>query len=176
MDNPEIDLLLARFYEGTATEAEENMLKAYFAREDVPPRLRTDQAFFRQLARTDIPLPEGLGDRLETLIDRLDSKETRKRRHRRLVLRRTAGIAAMFCLLCSATAWWLSRPSVPSALTPQDTCATPEEAYRETQKALSALAYGLNRGVEGMKTVERTSEKVNQQLMQQLNHIKNLPQ
>ena len=64
MDNPEIDLLLARFYEGTATEAEENMLKAYFAREDVPPRLRTDQAFFRQLARTDIPLPEGLGDRL----------------------------------------------------------------------------------------------------------------
>ena len=173
MDNPEIDLLLARFYEGTATEAEENMLKAYFAREDVPPRLRTDQAFFRQLTRTDIPLPEGLGDRLETLINRLDSKETRKRRHRRLVLRRTAGIAAMFCLLCSATAWRLSRPSAP---TPQDTCATPEEAYRETQKALSALAYGLNRGVEGMKTVERTSEKVNQQLMQQLNHIKNLPQ
>ena len=36
--------------------------------------------------------------------------------------------------------------------------------------------YGLNRGVEGMKTVERTSEKVNQQLIQQLNHIKNLPQ
>lgn len=176
MDNHEIDLLLERFYEGTATEAEERTLKEFFAREDVPPRLQADRALFRGLTQTDPPLPEGLDSRLERLIDRLDEEENRKRRHRRLTVRRAVGIAAMFCLLCSATAWWLSRPSTPSGPTPLDTCATPEEAYRETQKALSVLAYGLNRGMQGVKTAEQTTEKVQSKINKQLSLIKTLPQ
>lgn len=176
MDNHEIDLLLARFYEGTTTEAEEKALKEYFAREDIPPRLRADQALFRELAREEILVPEGLGNRLETLIDRLDGEETQKKRRRHLSVRRMVGIAAMLCLLCSATVYWFSRPATPSAPTPRDTCATPEEAYWETQKALSALAYGLERGLQGMKTAEQTTEKAQSIINKHLNLIKKLPQ
>lgn len=177
MRTEDIDKLLARFYAGKTSEAEEQALKCYFAREDIPPHLHAEQAMFRQLADVPIPsLPDGLEDKLSALIDRLDEADTRPGNRRRpmLHLRRIISIAAMLCLLAGTGLYFLS-PTSPSP-TPQDTCATPEEAYREAQKALSLLVCGLERSRQEVEHVCLTTEKVHTQIDQHLKQLKKLSQ
>lgn len=177
MKTEDIDQLLARFYAGETTEAEEEALKHYFACDDVPARFHADQTLFRQLAAPPVPrVPDGLESRLSALIDRQDEADARNghRHPYTLRLRRIAGIAAMLCLLSGIGLYFL-RPAPPPP-TPQDTCATPEEAYREAQKALSLLACGLERGRQELEHVRLTTEKVHTQINRHLNQLKNLPQ
>ena len=171
----DIEKLLARFYAGETTAEEEQTLKEYFARTDVPPALHADRDMFRQLTEEDLPeVPEGMEERLSAFIDRLEENETERHFHRPVIRwRRQLGMAAMICLLVSTGVYFL-RPAQPP--TPKDTCATPEEAQRETEKALSILAYGLRRGMEGVQTASQTTEKAHEQVIEQLNHIKQLPQ
>jgi hypothetical protein len=58
--------------------------------------------------------------------------------------------------------------------TPQDTCASPAEAYAEAQKALLMFSSALNKGVQQVETVHETTEKIQENVNQQLKRIKNL--
>ena len=71
----DIEKLLARFYAGETTAEEEQTLKEYFARTDVPPALHADRDMFRQLTEEDLPeVPEGMEERLSAFIDRLEEE------------------------------------------------------------------------------------------------------
>ena len=55
--------------------------------------------------------------------------------------------------------------------TRKDTCATPEEAYMEAQKALTQFSMALNKGMEQMEVLQTTTKRVEMNIQKQLNKI-----
>ncbi len=167
----EIRELLDRYYDGNATETEEMKLREYFTREDnIPADMEADRLIFNNI--TAIPgqeIPEGLSERLQAKINEWDAaekaaNETRKRiRIPRLGV--ITGIAASLLVLISIGIY-LQHPTTPTATEP-----TPEEAYAQTEKALRIFANAIDKSMEQIETVEKTSAKVNRQINRQLNHL-----
>ena len=144
-DYSHIEALLERYYDAQTSEAEEQRLKDFFLHEEVPAHLQAEKEMFLQLQATDVP--EGLEERLSHSIDRWDKK------HRTLRLQWIGSIAASLLLLFGA-GWYLQD-------TPRkDTCATPEEAYIEAQKALVMFSTALNKGMKQMDALHETTERV----------------
>jgi hypothetical protein len=59
---------------------------------------------------------------------------------------------------------------------PQDTCATPEEAYVQAQKALIMLSSSLNKGIEKVESVQEATGKIQENVNEQLNRLNNIKQ
>ncbi|MDR0938722.1 MAG: hypothetical protein LBN29_05100 [Mediterranea sp.] len=164
MKTTEIEELLARYYQGTATEEEERALRRALAGSgDLPPHLMEEKAFFAQLdacaAADDLPeVPGELEGKLIRLIDG---------RARVVRLRWIGGIAAGLLVLFTVGSHFY-RP------TPQDTCATPAEAYAQAQRALTAFSVTLNKGVKGVAEARQATDKARQDVMEQLSRINNI--
>ena len=144
-DYSHIEALLERYYDAQTSEAEEQRLKDFFLHEEVPVHLQAEKEMFLQLQATDVP--EGLEERLSQSIDRWSKK------HRTLRLQWIGSIAASLLLLFGA-GWYLQEPPK------KDTCATPEEAYAEAQKALVMFSTALNKGMKQMDALHETTERV----------------
>ena len=137
--------MLERYYDAQTSEAEEKQLKDFFLHEEVPPHLQAEKEMFLQLQASEVP--EGLEERLSQSIDRWSKK------HRTLRLQWIGSIAASLLLLFGA-GWYLQEPPR------KDTCATPEEAYVEAQKALVLFSTALNKGMKQMDVLQETTERV----------------
>ena len=144
-DYSHIEALLERYYDAQTSEAEEQRLKDFFLHEEVPAHLQAEKEMFLQLQATAVP--EGLEERLSQSIDRWGKK------HRTLRLQWIGSIAASLLLLFGA-GWYLQEPPR------KDTCATPEEAYMEAQKALVLFSTALNKGMKQMDVLQETTERV----------------
>ena len=144
-DYSHIEALLERYYDAQTSEAEEQRLKDFFLHEEVPAHLQAEKEMFLQLQATEVP--EGLEERLSQSIDRWGKK------HRTLRLQWIGSIAASLLLLFGA-GWYLQEPPR------KDTCATPEEAYAEAQKALVMFSTALNKGMKQMDALHETTERV----------------
>ena len=144
-DYSHIEALLERYYDAQTSEAEEQRLKDFFLHEEVPAHLQAEKEMFLQLQATDVP--EGLEERLSQSIDRWSKKR------RTLRLQWIGSIAASLLLLFGA-GWYLQEPPR------KDTCATPEEAYMEAQKALVLFSTALNKGMKQMDVLQETTERV----------------
>ena len=144
-DYSHIEALLERYYDAQTSEAEEQRLKDFFLHEEVPAHLQAEKEMFLQLQTTDVP--EGLEERLSQSIDRWGKK------HRTLRLQWIGSIAASLLLLFGA-GWYLQEPPR------KDTCATPEEAYAEAQRALVMFSTALNKGMKQMDALHETTERV----------------
>lgn len=174
----EIEKLLARYYNGETNEAEEKELKRFFAEEEVPSRLRAEKEIFMQLAaHRDPEVPEGLEHKLSCKIDEWDTRERRtlkaKKQIRVLRLQWIGSIAAGLLILLSVGGYLHGNYSAPA---PQDTCATPEEAYAQAQKALVMLSGSLNKGMETVEAVQETTGKIQENINEQLNRINHIKQ
>lgn len=86
----------------------------------------------------DIPLPEGLEQRMSALIDALDARERRAARRRRMGWLSAAAVLAIVAGIGIGT--YRDRPD-PHEVT------DPEEARRQTEQALMAMSEALNRGL-----------------------------
>ena len=144
-DYSHIEALLERYYDAQTSEAEEQRLKDFFLHEEVPVHLQAEKEMFLQLQASGVP--EGLEERLSQSIDRWGKK------HRTLRLQWIGSIAASLLLLFGA-GWYLQEPPR------KDTCATPEEAYAEAQKALVMFSTALNKGMKQMDALHETTERV----------------
>lgn len=145
-DYSHIEALLERYYDAQTSEAEEQRLKDFFLHEEVPAHLQAEKEMFLQLQTTDVP--EGLEERLSQSIDRWGKK------HRTLRLQWIGSIAASLLLLFGAG--WYLQDDTPR----KDTCATPEEAYAEAQKALVMFSTALNKGMKQMDALHETTERM----------------
>ena len=141
-----IETLLERYYDAQTSEAEERMLKDFFLHEEVPTHLQAEKEMFLQLQASKVP--EGLEERLSQSIDRWGKK------HRTLRLQWIGSIAASLLLLFGA-GWYLQDDT-----SRKDTCATPEEAYAEAQKALVMFSTALNKGMKQMDALHETTERM----------------
>lgn len=164
-DINDIRKLLEQYYRGATTEAEESVLKEYFAGDDVDAELKADRDIFRSLSDTDdIDVPDDLADRLSVEIDNWDRRE--KRSFRFTV--RAVSIAASLALLVALGAWFMQQPKTTGQQ------LSPEEAYAQTEKALTIFAKALDKSIDGLESVDQTTEKINLQInthLKQLNDI-----
>lgn len=162
MNTERINELLERYYEALTTEAEEEELRRFFVEGEVPAHLMGERELFMQLqASAEIPVPEGLEDRLSVAIDEWAALEERPKHSRMYRLRWISGIAASV-LMVVAFSWSLYEPAR------KDTCATPEEAYMEAHDALMQFALALNKGTEQLAMVQSTTQKIEENITEYL--------
>lgn len=162
MNTERINELLERYYEALTTEAEEEELRRFFVEGEVPAHLMGERELFMQLqASAEIPVPEGLEDRLSVAIDEWAALEERPKHSRMYRLRWISGIAASV-LMVVAFSWSLYEPAR------KDTCATPEEAYMEAHDALMQFALALNKGTEQLAMVQSTTQKIEENINEYL--------
>lgn len=146
MESDKIETLLEKYFEGATSIAEENQLKDYFSSEDVAQHLEQYKPMFgyfsiakEQQFKQDIPL------------------QSKKRR----VVAWLSVAASVVVLISAGTFAYYNYGTTQN----QDlgTYDSPEEAFRETQKALALLSDNVNTGVESVqyiKVYEDTKDQV----------------
>jgi hypothetical protein len=160
----DIEDLLGCYYNALITEAEEQWLKDFFCNEDVPPHLQKEKEMFLQLQ--NIQIPKGLEERLSKQIDQWATQERFVQKNpQRRTLQWIGSIAASLLILFSI-GWYFQAPQPR-----KDTCATLEEAYIHTEKALMMFAQALNKGVKQMEVIQESTEKVERNIQKQLNKL-----
>lgn len=127
MTDKELERLTDRFATGDITPGEQQRLLA---------------------AIPDAEPPEGLVARLGEMIDTLDRTDRRRRRTR--LWRTVAGIAASLTVVVSIGSYLIFSTPTASGQPLDDTCATPEEAYSQTQRALLIFAQAIEKGEKEM--------------------------
>ena len=143
-----------------------------------------------------IPIPEGLEERLEAKIDEWEkqthplpslrrgneihihvNEHTSKSSNHSLHIGRVRGgsawsaIAACVALVFGMGYYFLNYEE-PVNLAEQDTYQDPVAAQQEAQKALNLLAYNLNKGMGQLEKAKAISERTEMTLNKQLNILK----
>lgn len=116
-----------------------------------------------------IPIPEGLEERLSAKIDEWERAEEQKKAKRLMFPKpmRYAAIAACIALVFGVGYYFLSQED-PVNLAEQDTYQDPAVAQQEAQKALNLLAYNLNKGMGQLEKAKAISERTETTLNKQL--------
>ena len=119
-----------------------------------------------------IPIPEGLEERLSAKIDEWECEEQKSKR--RILLSRTlryAATAACFALVFGVGYHLLSQDDYTN-LAEQDTYQDPEQAQQEAERALNMLAMNLNKGMGHLERAKALSEKTEQSFYDKLKVLK----
>jgi len=125
-------------------------------------------------ALEQIPIPEGLEERLSAKIDEWEQEETRQKAQRRRLLPRSlryTAIAASIALVFGMGYHYLQQDE-PVNLAEQDTYQDPILAQQEVERALNLLAANLNKGMGHLEKAKALSEKAENTLNKQLNALK----
>lgn len=156
MDNKQINQLLDRYFEGLTTTEEEDQLRTFFRKEDLPELWRPYQVLFQEL---DLQSAISLPTAVEKEVLRQIEAETPPRIRRfngQALLRYAAAVALLFLALN----WWSNAlpGSEPRAGIDwsQYEPATPEEAALVYKEAILKLSTALNKGTNSAaKNVKR---------------------
>lgn len=162
----QIEDLLERYYDAQTSEAEEQRLKDFFLHEEVPLHLQKEKEMFFQLQA--IQVPRELKEKLDKQIDEWAMQErfVQKAKSRK-TLQWIGSIAASLLILLSIGRYFqMPEPR-------KDTCATPEEAYIHTEKALMMFAQALNKGMKQMEVIQESTDKVERNIEKQLKKLNN---
>ena len=124
-----------------------------------------------------IPIPEGLEERLSAKIDEWEREEKKPRR--RISVLRYVAAAACFALVIGVGFHYLQREEFPSSregqgvgLAEQDTYQDPVKAQQEAERALNMLAMNLNKGMGHLEKAKALSDKTEQSFYDKLNVMK----
>ena len=118
-----------------------------------------------------IPIPEGLEERLSAKIDEWEEEEKKATRSRLIPLTsylKVTAIAASIALVFGVGFYFLQQKEEPVNLAEQDTYQDPSVAQQEAQKALNLLAYNLNTGMGQLEKAKAISDRTEMTLNKQL--------
>lgn len=142
-----IEALLEKYFEGETNSAEENELKNYFSSPDVAPHLEQYQSMFGYFSLAK-------QQRFEQKITKLPNQGNKKRN------------LAWFSIAASVLVFFGVGTFVyfnqePNQSGPDlGTYDNPEEAFRETQKALALLSQNVNAGIESVQYIQEYESTV----------------
>ena len=120
-------------------------------------------------ALEQIPIPEGLEERLSAKIDQWEQEE-QKAQHRRSLPRAVRYIAAAASVaLVIGVGFHLMNQEKSETLAEQDTYQDPVKAQQEAERALTLLAVNLNKGMGHLEKAKALSDKAEQNMYEQLN-------
>ena len=125
-------------------------------------------------ALEQIPIPEGLEERLSAKIDEWEQEERKQKTRRRRLLPsfvRYTAVAASVALVIGVGYHYL-RLDEPVNLAEQDTYQDPVLAQQEAERALNLLAANLNKGMGHLEKAKALSDKAEKTLNKQLKVLK----
>ena len=119
-----------------------------------------------------IPIPEGLEERLSAKIDEWEREEKKTTRRTPLasILRYTAAAACV--ALVFGVGYHLLHQDEYTNLAEQDTYQDPVQAQQEAERALNMLAMNLNKGMGHLEKVKALSDKTEQSFNEKLKVLK----
>jgi len=119
-----------------------------------------------------IPIPEGLEERLSAKIDEWEQEEQKAQRRRSLT-RALRYIAAAACVaLVIGVGFHLLYQDETMVLAEQDTYQDPVKAQQEAERALTLLAVNLNKGMGHLEKAKALSDKTEKNMYEQLKALK----
>ena len=178
MNIEQIKSLLARFYEGQTTPEEERLLADFFRREDVPEDLQEDKQLFLLLAQTsDQEMPQDIAEEITTFVNNLGQTKIQplipEDQQRKGVIFRLKTPPKMWYRVAATVAILLAigggvlhhqRTYAPDPF--RDTCATPEEAAAQIQRANSMIAKATEQCMvptsKALQKADATKQVINQ--------------
>ena len=116
-----------------------------------------------------IPIPEGLEERLSAKIDEWEREEKKPRR--RINVLRYVAAAACFALVFGVGIHLISK-NENTNLAEQDTYQDPVKAQQEAERALNMLAMNLNKGMGHLEKAKALSDKTEQSFYEKLKVMK----
>lgn len=122
-----------------------------------------------------IPIPEGLEERLSAKIDEWEESEKTKSEKLKYLFPsylKVTAIAASVALVFGVGYYFLNNNEEKVNLAEQDTYQDPVVAQQEAEKALNLLAYNLNKGMGQLEKAKAISERTETTLNKQLNILK----
>jgi hypothetical protein len=144
MELTKIEILIEKYFQGETSIAEEKELRSYFSASDVAPHLEEYKAMFgyfteakKQESAREIP------------------QHTKKPKVMWL------SIAASIVVLFGMIAFFMINTNQQVPQNELGSYETPEEAFRETQKALALLSSNVNIGMESVKYVQEYDNSKN---------------
>ena len=123
-------------------------------------------------ALEQIPIPEGLEERLSAKIDQWELEEQKAQRRRLFpkALRYIAAAASVALVI--GVGYNLLNQERDRILAEQDTYQDPIKAQQEAERALTLLAVNLNKGMGHLEKAKALSDKTEKNLYEQLNVLK----
>ena len=123
-------------------------------------------------ALEQIPIPEGLEERLSAKIDEWEQEEQKAQRRRSLT-RTLRNIAAAACVvLVIGVGFHLLYQDETMVLAEQNTYQDPVKAQQEAERALTLLAVNLNKGMGHLEKAKALSDKTEKNMYEQLKALK----
>lgn len=163
MKSEYIERLLADFYEGNTSQEEESYLYNFFQKEHIPSHLETERNMFLKFynSNRDIEIPNGLENRLEILIDKLEKSNKKSPKVKKINWKWPLTIAASIIIIASVCIHFLQTQEKSENPLRVDTYSDPEEAYIVTQQTLLFASNKLNKGLNQLESVQHDIDKVN---------------
>ena len=178
MNIEQVKSLLSRFYEGQTTPEEERQLAAFFRREDVPEDLQQDKQLFLLLAQTsEQEMPQDIAEEITAFVNNLGQQDIQPLTHisqqRKGVIYRLKTppkvwyrVAAMVAILLTIGGGVLHHQRTYAPDPFRDTCATPEEAAAQIQRANSMIAKATEQCMaptsKALRQADATKQVINQ--------------
>ncbi len=150
-----IKKLLSAFYEGNTTLSEEKELETFFSKANVPEELLADKELFLSIAASTEPV-EVPADLNEQIIQTIDKAQHREVRLRRINLYSISGLAAGLLIIFSVYLGFIRESRVDVAT--QFAIEDPQEAYKETVKALEFISEKWNEGTSELKNLNEVNK------------------
>ena len=155
-----IEQLLNDFYNGYTTPEEEAILSEFLNSDNIEEILHLDRDIINALYDTsDIPFPEGISERFETVIDKhiayTSTKEGKKISINRFYAVISSAVAVV--LLCVGLFFFTEKPSQTNYIA--DTYSDPKEAALAAEQALLFVSNKLNQGLSPLEKVTESVDK-----------------
>lgn len=152
MTTREIKTLLEKYYNGEATDEEENFLRKLFRTGDVPAELKDEEEIFRYYSDASlVPEPSaGFEKRIIAAVDKSNGSRVSLLTTRGLytILSIAAGL-----LILLGSYFFIERQRIGT-----DTFTDPQLAYAETMKILYEVSSKLNKGTQPLDQIKRFQE------------------
>ena len=142
MDLEKINKLLQKYEDGDTSELEENFLRDYFAKKDIPAELISEKKWFDYLnhKKKESDPPAYLKINLENVI----AKRVQKQKVFRLVS--IVGLAASVLLIIGIFNW--NTPQQHQAIAQKDSFEDPAEAYDNVKNTLRKISEIMQKNTE----------------------------
>jgi hypothetical protein len=142
-----IKQLLEKYFDGTTTIEEENVLKSYFTSANVAPHLESYRSLFVYFKQEQ-----------NVQFDQdIHWTSVQSKRYNWLIAASIAiliGVGTLFALMTDQSTTELAQTDL-------GTYTTPEEAYEATQNAITLVAGHLNTGIESMEYLNEYEQSKN---------------
>jgi hypothetical protein len=152
MSEKELKRLIEKYYNGTSTEEEEGILRAWFIENSTTPGYEAEKEIFSYLMEAgEVPEPSsGFEGRIIKTLD-VAYETPGSSRFRRFLVPLISVAAGLF-ILAGSYFFFASR------IESEDTYTDPEIAYAETMKILLDISSQINQGTKSLKPVGRINK------------------